>query len=56
VHACCACESVAHLEYFHDHTRIEALVFDGVPEPSAGLLRPHADRAGLGLALAGAAA
>jgi hypothetical protein len=32
------------------------MVFDGVPQPSAGLLRPHAERAGLGLALARAAA
>lgn len=56
VHACCACESLAHLEYFHDHTRVESMLFDGVPAPRGGHLRPDAERAGLGLALAKAAA
>jgi L-alanine-DL-glutamate epimerase-like enolase superfamily enzyme len=56
LHACCACESLAHLEYFHDHTRIESRLFDGVPAPSGGLLRPDAERTGLGLALARAVA
>jgi L-alanine-DL-glutamate epimerase-like enolase superfamily enzyme len=51
VHACCACESIAHLEYFHDHVRVEAMLFDGVPEPVDGRLRPHRDRPGLGLEL-----
>jgi L-alanine-DL-glutamate epimerase-like enolase superfamily enzyme len=52
LHACCACESLLHLEYFHDHTRIESMLFDGVPDAVAGVLRPRADRVGLGLALA----
>jgi L-alanine-DL-glutamate epimerase-like enolase superfamily enzyme len=52
LHACCACESLSHLEYFHDHTRVESIVFDGVPEASDGVLRPDADHIGLGLALA----
>jgi len=41
-----------HLEYFHDHVRIEGMAFDGVlsPEPG-GLLRPDRGRAGLGLTL-----
>jgi L-alanine-DL-glutamate epimerase-like enolase superfamily enzyme len=41
-----------HLEYFHDHVRIEALAFDGVlrPEPG-GLLRPDRSRVGHGLEL-----
>jgi L-alanine-DL-glutamate epimerase-like enolase superfamily enzyme len=39
-----------HLEYFHDHVRIERLAFDGVLEPeSGGVLRPDRSRAGLGL-------
>jgi len=33
-HAFCAVERRRHLEYFHDHVRIEAMVFDGVPEPA----------------------
>ncbi len=39
-----------HLEYFHDHVRIEGMAFDGVlaPEPG-GLLRPDRSRPGLGL-------
>jgi L-alanine-DL-glutamate epimerase-like enolase superfamily enzyme len=56
IHACCACESLEHLEYFHDHTRLESMVFDGVPDPSGGVLRPDPSRAGLGLSLARAAA
>jgi L-alanine-DL-glutamate epimerase-like enolase superfamily enzyme len=56
LHACCACESLAHLEYFHDHTRIESMVFDGVPDAHSGFLRPNLDRAGLGLEFARAAA
>jgi L-alanine-DL-glutamate epimerase-like enolase superfamily enzyme len=41
-----------HLEYFHDHVRIEGMAFDGVLEPEpGGLLRPDRSRPGLGLAL-----
>jgi L-alanine-DL-glutamate epimerase-like enolase superfamily enzyme len=41
-----------HLEYFHDHVRIEGLAFDGVLEPEkGGLLRPDRSRPGLGLTL-----
>ncbi|MGI8459119.1 MAG: enolase C-terminal domain-like protein [Propionibacteriaceae bacterium] len=41
-----------HLEYFHDHVRIEAKVFDGAltPEPG-GLLRPDRSRPGMGLSI-----
>jgi L-alanine-DL-glutamate epimerase-like enolase superfamily enzyme len=39
-----------HLEYFHDHVRIEGMAFDGVLTPTAGgVLRPDRSRAGLGL-------
>jgi hypothetical protein len=40
-----------HLEYFHDHVRIEAMLFDGVVEPVGGALRPDRSRPGNGLAL-----
>jgi L-alanine-DL-glutamate epimerase-like enolase superfamily enzyme len=50
-HACCAIESLAHCEYFHDHVRIEHLLFDGVIEPVGGCLVPDLDRSGLGLEL-----
>jgi L-alanine-DL-glutamate epimerase-like enolase superfamily enzyme len=48
-HPCCAIESVRHLEYFHDHVRIEQMFFEGVPEPVGGALRPDLSRPGLGL-------
>jgi L-alanine-DL-glutamate epimerase-like enolase superfamily enzyme len=51
VHACCALSAVRHLEWFHDHVRIERLLFEGMSEPVDGLLRPALDRAGLGLVL-----
>jgi L-alanine-DL-glutamate epimerase-like enolase superfamily enzyme len=50
-HAFCAVERRRHLEYFHDHVRIEAMLFDGVPEPEDGALRPDRSRPGNGLAL-----
>lgn len=48
-HACAAIAPLAHLEYFHDHVRIEHMVFDGVPDPDGGVLRPDQGRPGLGL-------
>ncbi|BBX21557.1 mandelate racemase [Mycolicibacter terrae] len=41
-----------HLEYFHDHVRIEQMAFDGVlrPEPG-GMLRPDRSAAGHGLSI-----
>jgi L-alanine-DL-glutamate epimerase-like enolase superfamily enzyme len=50
-HAFCAVERLRHLEYFHDHNRVEHLLFDGVLVPENGALRPHADVPGLGLEL-----
>jgi L-alanine-DL-glutamate epimerase-like enolase superfamily enzyme len=41
-----------HLEYFHDHVRIESMAFDGVLDPGPdGVLCPDRDRPGLGLAV-----
>jgi L-alanine-DL-glutamate epimerase-like enolase superfamily enzyme len=40
-----------HLEYFHDHVRIEHMLFDGVVEPRDGALYPALDRPGIGLEL-----
>jgi L-alanine-DL-glutamate epimerase-like enolase superfamily enzyme len=51
MHVCCAAQRLRHLEYFHDHVRIERLLFDGVPEPVGGELRPDLSRPGLGLEL-----
>ena len=47
----CALEQLAHLEYFHDHVRIEQLLFDGVIAPRDGALEPDLGRAGMGLEL-----
>ncbi|MGE3176081.1 MAG: enolase C-terminal domain-like protein [Vicinamibacterales bacterium] len=48
---CCAVPAVRHVEYFHDHARIERLFFDGAPEPVGGALAPDRTRPGLGLEL-----
>lgn len=50
-HLCCAVPGVRHLEYFHDHVRIENLFFEGVIQPVGGLLHPDLRRPGLGLEL-----
>ncbi|MGH9735994.1 MAG: enolase C-terminal domain-like protein [Candidatus Acidiferrales bacterium] len=49
MHACCAADRAVHLEYFHDHARIENLIFDGVQPPRNGDLSPDLSRYGLGL-------
>ena len=51
VAACCAVPSFRHLEYFHDHVRLERMLFDGVLDPEAGALRPDRGRPGNGLEL-----
>ena len=50
-HPCCAALPVCHLEYFHDHVRIEHMLFDGALTPRGGCLHPAADRPGFGLEL-----
>ncbi|HTP23958.1 MAG TPA: enolase C-terminal domain-like protein [Solirubrobacteraceae bacterium] len=50
-HACCAMETVVHLEYFFDHHRIERMLFAGTLDPSQGVLTPERSRPGLGLEL-----
>jgi hypothetical protein len=40
-----------HVEWFHDHVRIEHLLFDGAPDPRDGGLSPDRSRPGLGLRL-----
>ena len=44
-----ALPSFRHLEYFHDHVRIEHMLFDGALTPVGGALRPDLSRPGLGL-------
>jgi L-alanine-DL-glutamate epimerase-like enolase superfamily enzyme len=50
-HACCGVPRARHLEWFADHVRVESMLFDGVLEPCAGVVRPDPDRPGLGLEL-----
>jgi L-alanine-DL-glutamate epimerase-like enolase superfamily enzyme len=67
VHIGCATPALLHAEYFHDHVRIERMLFDGLAEPgdmppsasskldclkrSSFGLRPDLTRPGLGLTL-----
>jgi L-alanine-DL-glutamate epimerase-like enolase superfamily enzyme len=46
---CCAAPRLRHLEWFHDHARIEAMLFEGAPVPRDGLIAPDPDRPGHGL-------
>lgn len=47
---CCAARPALHLEYFHDHARIERQLFDGAIAPEHGQLAPDSSRPGLGIA------
>jgi len=47
----CAASRAIHLEYVHDHARVERMLFDGFREPAAGTLGPDRSRPGLGLEL-----
>jgi L-alanine-DL-glutamate epimerase-like enolase superfamily enzyme len=48
-HVGVALDRLVHLEYFHDHVRIEAMLFDGRPELREGALVPDRSRPGNGL-------
>jgi L-alanine-DL-glutamate epimerase-like enolase superfamily enzyme len=50
-HVACAAKRVRHVEYFHDHVRIEHMLFDGALTPMHGALVPDLARPGLGLEL-----
>ena len=49
LHVGCAVPRLRHLEWFHDHVRIEQAVFDGAPKPRDGMIAPDPQRPGLGL-------
>lgn len=49
-HLGCAVAGLRHLEYFHDHARIETMLFDGALIPRDGCLQPDPTRPGLGIA------
>ncbi len=50
-HVGCACQRLVHLEYFHDHARIERMLLDGALAPRDGALWPDLARPGLGVEL-----
>jgi L-alanine-DL-glutamate epimerase-like enolase superfamily enzyme len=53
IHAtlCCSVLPAMNIEYFHDHSRIEHMIFDGAATPENGMLKPDLSRPGLGLEL-----
>jgi len=50
-HVGAAVPNLRHLEYFHDHQRIERMLFDGALDPYGGELTPDPGQPGLGLQL-----
>lgn len=51
VNVCCAVPRGIHMEFFHDHARIERMFFDGFCEPHDGEMKPDLSRPGAGLEL-----
>lgn len=51
LHVCCAVPCAIHMEFFHDHARIERMFFDGFCEPRDGSMSPDLIRPGMGLEL-----
>ena len=47
-HVAAAVPNLRHLEYFHDHARIESMLFDGALSPKGGSMRPDPTRPGSG--------
>ena len=48
-HVAAAVPNLRHLEWFHDHVRIESMLFDGALDPAGGVIRPAPAAPGLGL-------
>ena len=44
--------NLRHVEWFHDHVRIEHLLLDGAPEAKGGAMTPDLSVAGHGISLA----
>jgi L-alanine-DL-glutamate epimerase-like enolase superfamily enzyme len=51
MHLACAARPLRHVEYFHDHVRIESMIFDGFRPAQNGAMHPDLSRPGLGLEL-----
>ena len=50
-HVGAAIEPLEHVEYFHDHARIESLLFEGCPALVGGALCPDPGKPGMGMRL-----
>ena len=50
-HVAAATPNLRHLEWFHDHTRIESAFFDGTLDPTGGSVHPDSAVSGHGLTL-----
>jgi L-alanine-DL-glutamate epimerase-like enolase superfamily enzyme len=50
-HVAMATPNLRHLEWFHDHVRIEQMFFDGTLDPRGGTVCPHPTAPGQGLVL-----
>ena len=51
LHVCAAFPWALHLEWFHDHVRLEHMLFEGSPDPVNGRATPNPSRPGFGLDL-----
>ena len=51
LHICCSVPRAIHMEFFHDHARIERIFFDGFCEPVDGQMIPDLSRPGMGIEL-----
>jgi L-alanine-DL-glutamate epimerase-like enolase superfamily enzyme len=51
LHVCCSVPRAVHMEFFHDHVRIERMFFDGFCEPVNGCMTPDVSTPGMGLEL-----
>ncbi|HXS12567.1 MAG TPA: enolase C-terminal domain-like protein [Acidobacteriaceae bacterium] len=49
LHPACAARPLRHVEYFHDHVRIESMLFDGFRAAKNGVMYPDLSRPGMGL-------
>ncbi len=52
-HVACAVPRLRHIEWFHDHVRIEQMLFDGAPAARDGAIEPDLGRPGHGLTFKG---
>lgn len=48
-HLAAAAPRLRHIEWFHDHVRIESMLFDGAPKADHGTIAPDLSRPGCGL-------